>query len=194
MERIYYQVLTVPAGTPVSAPEQQAWPLEDNQLVEVTVQIPDGHCGLTGFRILWAQQQIVPFANDSYLVGNDRTLRYPFDDYITSSGLVLEGYNNDIFQHSFYVTALITNLPEPGENPEAEVVQAGTSDLTDLTTPDDLNVTTILNSGPTPPTVGPPLPIPRPGVGPPLPLPKLTPYQKLVQEGKGKRKAGEAVK
>lgn len=194
MDRLYYTVATIPAGTPISAPVSQAWPLEDNQLVDVTIEVPDGHCGLTGVRILWAQQQIVPFANDSYLVANDRVLNYPFDDYITSSGLVIEGYNNDIFPHSFYVTALITNLPEPGENPEAEVVQAPEGATVDLSEPDDLNINTILNSAPSPPTVGPPLQLPPLPVGPPLQLPPLSPYQKLVLAGKGKRKAGEAVK
>ena len=144
MDRLYYETLTVPAGTPIATPASQAWPLEDNELVKVTIQVPDGHCGLTGFRILRAQQQIVPFANNSYLVANDRTLDYPFDDQITTTGLVLEGYNNDIFPHTFYVTALVTNLTYPAENPPAAVTTPGALSLDTSLTDDGLTPDSIL--------------------------------------------------
>jgi hypothetical protein len=164
MDRIYYTVLTIPANTPQSAPVSIAWPLEDNQLKEITVQVPDGHCGLTGFRIMQAQQQIVPFANSSFIVSNDRTFLFPFDDEITSTGLVGNGYNTDIFPHSFYLTCTVTNLPLPGEEPQAEVVAPGSQqeglDLSaDELTPDAIlgdDLSDITPTGPT--SIPPPVP------------------------------------
>lgn len=174
MDRLYYQTLAVPAGTAISAAVSQAWPLEDNQLKEVTIEVPDGHCGLTGVRILQAQQQIVPFANSSYLVANGRTFAYPFDDEITSSGLVIQGFNTDIFTHTFYCTALVTNLPLPGELPEAEVVTASAPSSPIGYTTDDLSVDNILSNEPTP--VIPTVPVTAPVTTspyPPLPKPPV---------------------
>jgi hypothetical protein len=166
MDRIYYQTLTVPAGTPITAPVTAAWPLEDNLLKHFTVQVPDGHCGLTGFRVLQAQQQVVPFANNSYIVSNDRTFPFEWDDEITSTGLVLSGYNIDIFPHTFYCTALVTNIPVPGTEPPAAVtpLEAPSAPIgidTDELTPDAILGTTQT------PTI-PPTPVP-------IPLPKKTP-------------------
>lgn len=182
MDRLYYQTLTVPAGTAIAAAVSQAWPLEDNQLEEITIEVPDGHCGLTGVRVLQAQQQIVPFANNSFFVANDRVIDYPFKDQITSTGLVIQGYNLDIFPHTFYLTALVANLPLPGENPEAEVVTSGLASDLSLLPPDFLNVSTILNT-PGPEPVPPiPEPIPSPVVRQPGHKLTVSPYQLHVLE------------
>jgi hypothetical protein len=164
MDRIYYQVLTIPAGTPPTAPVSIAWPLEDNQLRELTVQVPDGPSGLAGFNIVRAGQQIIPFANDTYIVSNDRTFVFPFEDQISASGLVGTGYNTDIYDHSFYLTATVTNLPLPGEEPEAEVVAPGSQiEATDLTedelTPESILGTDLTETAPTgPESIPPPVP------------------------------------
>lgn len=148
MDRLYYQELTVGPGLGGTTYDIVSWPLEDNQLKEITIQVPDGHCGLTGVRILRAQQQIVPFANNTYLVSNDRTFTYTFDDEISSSGLQIMGLNSDIFSHTFYCTALVTNLPLPGEEPEAEVTPL--PDVTSAYVPEDdsFDVNSILASAP----------------------------------------------
>lgn len=188
MDRLYYQTLTVPAGTPATAPVSQAWPLEDNQLLDVHITIPDGHCGLTGFRILQAQQQIVPFANDSFIVANDEKIDYPFDDQITSTGLVLNGYNTDIFPHTFYVRATVTNLPEPGELPEAEVVTSSDQTSPIGLTTDDLDVDSILDTSiPEPVPAAPVTPVTVP---PAVPVTAKPPVKKPgpIKRGLGTKK------
>src|ERR1700691_363449 len=147
MDRLYYQTLTVPAGTAISAAVSQAWPLEDNQLKSVEVTIPDGHCGLTGFRMLQAQQQIFPWGNSSYIVANNENIPWAFEDEMTSTGIVLQGYNTDIFPHTFYAKAVITNLPEPGELPEAETATSADTTVPDLTDEDDLTPDALIDTG-----------------------------------------------
>jgi hypothetical protein len=189
MDRLYYQNLTIPAGNGVNNFDAVAWPLEDNQLLEITIEVPDGHCGLTGVRIEQAQQQIVPFANNSYLISNNRVFRYPFADQITSTGLVIVGYNGDIYPHTFYCTALVTNLSEPGENPEAEVVAPGSQTSSPDLLSDDLSVSSILDqsdldnlsTGPSsipPPSPSAPKPV-APVVKKPAPK-KKTPTRKIL--------------
>jgi hypothetical protein len=185
MDRLYYQTLTVGAGNSVNTPISQAWPLEDNQLKKIVITIPDGHCGLTGFRILRAQQQIVPFANNLYLVANDRTITYEFDDQISSTGLVLQGYNADIFPHTFYCEATVTNLPAHGTLPEAAVTAPVDTSTDSLVDEDDLTPDSILDTGPIP-VITTPLPPPvatGPTPSKPKPVPIKPPKKPLPKPG-----------
>jgi hypothetical protein len=115
MNRFYEQTFTIPANTPKAAPVDIAWALEDNTLRKVSITIPDGHNGLTGIRVKWSNQQIIPWGNLSFIVANNRTIDVEFDDYITITGLVIEGFNTDVFPHSFYLEATISDLPSSGQ-------------------------------------------------------------------------------
>jgi hypothetical protein len=181
MDRHYYETLTVPAGTPATAPVTQSWPLEDNLLLEFTVQVPDGPCGLAGFRVLQAQQQLVPFANDSFIVSNDRTFTFSWDDEMTISGLVLSGYNTDIFSHTFYCTATVRNLPLPAATPEqVAAAAAAPEDLSDLTE-DYLSPDSLLDEDET--SIPPP-------TAPAGPVTKTAPVKKKVVKKPVKKKLG----
>lgn len=148
MDRIYYEVVTVPAGTLQASPFSAVIPLEDNQLVSITVVVPDGHCGLTGIRLLQSQQQVFPWANNSYIVANDERIIYDYKDEIQASGMTAEGFNTDIFDHSFYFRFTITNLPEPGAEPSAEAVTPGQAPAVYVPETDQLNTENIVASVP----------------------------------------------
>lgn len=109
--RLYYLEFTIPAGTPESVPVSETWPLEDNYLIEINTRIPPGPCGLMGFKILWAEQQIVPWGNSSWLICNDEEIRWPANTAMTVSGLVIQGYNTGAYPHTVYLRALISTLP-----------------------------------------------------------------------------------
>lgn len=109
MDRLYFKTVAVPAGTPQAAPVDAPLALEDAQLRGMDITIPDGHNGLTGLRILWSGQQIVPWGNNSFIVANNRTIHVDFNDYITISGVVFEAFNTDVFAHSFYIELTITD-------------------------------------------------------------------------------------
>ena len=110
MDRLYYESVTIPAGTPLATPVSVPWPLEDNYLKYVDIVVPSGPSGLMGFRILWASQQIIPWGNNSYLVTDNEKIHVDVDSYITVTGLVIEGYNTDIFPHTIYLRGLIQTL------------------------------------------------------------------------------------
>lgn len=109
--RLYYLEFTIPAATPILAPVSLPWPLEDNYLIEITSRIPPGPSGMMGFKIMWAQQQIVPWGNNSWLIANDEEIVWRSETAMTSSGLVVEGYNTGVFPHTVYLRALISTLP-----------------------------------------------------------------------------------
>jgi hypothetical protein len=146
VDRIYYQVVTVPAGTSPGAPVNVQVPLEDNQLKSITCIVPDGHCGLTGIQLQQSQQVIFPWSNTQYVVANNEKIVFDYDDQIQSSGIKAVAYNDDIFDHSFYLRFTITNLPVPGAEPEAEVVTPGQTPAAYLPEDDDLDVDNILSS------------------------------------------------
>ena len=107
MDRLYYTTVTIPAGTTITSPYSVVWPLEDNELVYVDINVPPGPSGLMGFRILWAQQQVIPWGNDSWLVTDNEKIHVDCDFAMTITGLVIEGYNTDIFAHTIYIRGLI---------------------------------------------------------------------------------------
>lgn len=109
--RLYYLAFTIPAGTLISAPVSQTWPLEDNYLVSINTRIPPGPSGLMGFRILWSQQQIVPWGNNSWLTADDEEINWPSNTAISTSALTVQGYNTGIYPHTVYLRGLVSTLP-----------------------------------------------------------------------------------
>lgn len=106
---IPFDVLT-PGGTLIASPQSTPLGLEDAKLNEVRVIIPDGHCGLTGIRLLQSGQQIFPWSNLHYLIGNNRVISFPYTGEITVSGLVAVTYNLDTFNHTHYLEIVIEDI------------------------------------------------------------------------------------
>jgi len=110
MDRLYYLTVPTPAGTPASSPISTNWPLEDNELAYVDVRVPPGPSGLLYFRILYAQQQIVPWGNNSYFNPDDEIIHWQSDAAMTVTGLVIQTYNLGSYQHTIYLRALIKTM------------------------------------------------------------------------------------
>lgn len=108
--RYYTLTLLTPAGTAVATPLSTTWQLEDQTLASVEVDIPDGHNGLTGIRVIRSQQQVVPWGNNSFLVANNRLVTVPVNQELTEAKLVILTYNTGFYDHSFYLRATITDL------------------------------------------------------------------------------------
>ena len=105
----YTSSLTVPAGTPIAAPVSAAVALTDENLDNVRVIIPAGHAALTGFAITWGGTQVVPYGTGTWITGDDEIIDYPWKDEVTAGGLVVTGYNLDIFPHTFYLRWTLTD-------------------------------------------------------------------------------------
>lgn len=104
----------IPANTSQAAPVSTPWPLTDGILHSIKVRIPPGHNGLTGFRVTYQGQQIMPWSNFAWEIGSGTTEGYAWDEEIMASGVVLICYNTDFTAHQFFATADITpRLPDP---------------------------------------------------------------------------------
>lgn len=106
--------ILVTAGTTIAAPNQILWQLEDNILTTLSILVPPGHNGTTGIRFLRSQQPVIPFAAGRYLIANGETVNIEYNEELTESQLLVQTYNTDIYDHTFYLRAVITDLPSIG--------------------------------------------------------------------------------
>lgn len=136
--RMFVTPLTVPAGgvgriTPV---------LDDVNLKTVRIVIPDGHAGLTALHILQGGVPIFPFGTDPFLRGNDEIIDYEWDSEITANGMAVEGFNGDVWPHTWIIRWILTDLtpatpvviasPQAGAAPDPATI-AAVADLAGVT-------------------------------------------------------------
>jgi hypothetical protein len=110
MDRYYQTTFTVPPATLASNPATVAVQTEDALLVDIEVIIPDGHMGLTGIRVRQSGQQILPWANLSWITGNRYERVFQVNTEIGSKSLSLQGFNTDFRNHTFYVRFHLRDL------------------------------------------------------------------------------------
>jgi hypothetical protein len=111
--RIYEGDLTVPAGTPVAAPVSSVVPVVLGRLKRITLEVPRGHAGLTGWMLLIAGTPVIPYAGNTWLIADGYTDSWDLEQDINPGQVQVSGYNTDIYAHTFYARLLIQDLPPP---------------------------------------------------------------------------------
>lgn len=112
--RVYAFTITAPALTAVTAPVMQSCNFPDGTMDQITVQIPNGHCGLTGLQIESGGEQLVPLALGTWFVGDNLVEAFPFTDAPNNGNWNLVAYNTDVYPHTFYVRFYVSeNTPAP---------------------------------------------------------------------------------
>lgn len=111
--RVYEITFTVPAGTPIANPLSQSWVTEDNTIADIELYVPPGHNGLTGFRVMKGDVQLLPFTKGTFITANDYRRVFDIGAYIPTGDLKLQGYNTGVNPHSFFVRATITTYTAP---------------------------------------------------------------------------------
>jgi hypothetical protein len=136
LDRLYYLEVTTPANTPLASPQSTLWPLEDNYLKYVDVLVPPGPSGLLGFRLMWANQQVIPWGNDSWLITDNERVHVDCDFMMTITGLVIESYNTDIYAHTIYIRGLVQTATVEQELAASELTGSiavpASQDLTEI--------------------------------------------------------------
>lgn len=123
MDRYYQSVPSVPGETAESAPFALAIPLENAVLVDIEVVIPSGHRGLTGIRVLQSRQQILPWANLSWITGDAYSRVFAVDAEIGKNSLSVEAFNTDIFAHTFQLRFHLRDLPDDDQGGPSGLAQ-----------------------------------------------------------------------
>lgn len=99
-QRAEHFSITATAGT--AAPGTTV-PLDfqDGIAVGIEVYIPSGHAGLTGLRMYYGQQQVVPKQGAGFLRGNDKTYHFELENYPTGTGWSAQVFNTGAYDHAF---------------------------------------------------------------------------------------------
>jgi hypothetical protein len=111
--RVYEGDLVVPAGTPAAAPSVFVFDLPDGILQRITLVVPAGHSGLTGVQLTLAGTPIVPYGVLPWIIADDYTDSWEIDQEVNGGQVRLQGYNLDVYPHTFYVRALWQPPPPP---------------------------------------------------------------------------------
>jgi hypothetical protein len=98
----------IAARTPASSPVSVNWPLVYGTLHNIRIQIPAGHNGLTGCRITYLGQEIIPWSNNAWLVGSGDVFNVPWEAEIMNYGVAFTAFNTDLVPHQFFAYADIT--------------------------------------------------------------------------------------
>lgn len=112
--RVFSITVVVPAGTLLTSPLSTPWVTEDNTIVSIEIEIPPGHNGQTGIRLLKGDVQILPFGSNSWIIANDTDKTFPIGSYVPTGDLIIQTYNTGIYSHSFYLRMTTeTYVPAP---------------------------------------------------------------------------------
>lgn len=127
--RVYEGDLTVPAGTPAGNPVTLVVRMPAGTLRKVTLVVPSGHSGLTGFQLRWGGTPVVPYAGAGWIVADNYTDSWQLDQEQQPGSIALAGYNTDIWPHTFYCRMLW----EPAAAPPAVTVVTAPGGLSAVT-------------------------------------------------------------
>jgi hypothetical protein len=110
MDRYYPLTAVVASATPSTTPTTFFIQLETAELVDVKIQVPAGHVGLTGIRILQSSQQIVPWGNSSWYIADDDREVFEVNEQVNANSITVQAYNTDIYEHAFYMLFHVADL------------------------------------------------------------------------------------
>lgn len=122
--RVYEADLTIPAGTQPNAPVTSTVPLPLGTIVKVTLVVPPGPAGNTGWALLLSGTRIIPYAGASWIVADDYSDTWELDQDVNPGQVQVAGYNTDVFQHTVYLRILFSSS-QPGVPVAASLASSG---------------------------------------------------------------------
>lgn len=113
-QRVEIATVTVPAGTPSTAPLTTSLPWRQGYPERVEIRIPPGPSGLVGVRFLHSGTQIIPRSTDEWLITDNEPVIWPLEGYPYNANWQIQAYNTDIYEHQFQVRMLLVEIgPAP---------------------------------------------------------------------------------
>ena len=176
--------VTIPAGTPETAPVTQDIFMPVREVTSVGWKVPPGPSGLMGWRLTMSGGTAVIPTGGGWVVADDQDDTWPLQDLPDSGAWEVTGYNTGAFPHTVYLTFLLDlvtgeavttpqlasaaiSAPPPSTIPGVTV--PGPVTVTAATVPQPVTVTGVTVPAPvtvTSPTVPPPVTIPPVTTGP----------------------------
>ena len=95
--------VTIPTGTPVSAPYVETLTLDYRTVVTVDLMVPSGPAGTMGFAVLHSGTQMLPVEEGTWFVWDGLDQSWDMADLPDSQGWQVAGYNLGDYDHTVYV-------------------------------------------------------------------------------------------
>ena len=105
----------IPAGTPINALVTVPITLDNRVLESLDIEVPAGPAGNMGFYITHSGTPQFPLELGEFIVWDDREKSYKTEDYPTSQGWAVVGYNLDEANDHSVTLRFHTNYPAPGQ-------------------------------------------------------------------------------
>lgn len=99
--------VSVPAGTPASAPQITPLAMPARIVREIRVRVPPGPRGEVGWALGAAGVPVLPWNAGAWIVADDESIDWPVAGQIESGAWELRAYNTGAFAHTIYVTFLL---------------------------------------------------------------------------------------
>lgn len=103
--------LTVPAGTPSTAPTVLDVSFPPRIVDAVQVIVPPGPSGFVGWCIMNSRVRVIPYASDPWIITAGESITWPLTRQITSGSWQVAGYNTGVNDHSVYFRFLLSLVP-----------------------------------------------------------------------------------
>lgn len=118
-------IVCVEPDTPENEYLEQLVELPNGLLTQVVIFIPPGHSAVTGIRVRYGLEYIVPYRDSQWIKGDGVTIvDYPMfylPDYINN--IIVEAYNNSQnYQHCFYLYFIVMPWSKPLEQMLKEII------------------------------------------------------------------------
>ena len=116
--------LTIPAGTPTTAPVQLDCSFPPRNVDALQVIVPPGPSGLVGWRVLNSGVKLIPYESDDWIITAGEIITWPLTGQITSGSWQVEGYNTGTNDHSVYFRFLLSLVQPRGQTVPAMIDEA----------------------------------------------------------------------
>ncbi len=106
----YFIPCTISKGTEEDNPLEFILPMASGVIESIDVEFPAGCCGLAGVKIINEDWQLIPWNNDQWLTGDNRSFILPIHYPVTQPPyrLVIQGYNlDDVYNHTIRIGVML---------------------------------------------------------------------------------------
>jgi hypothetical protein len=126
---IYAQQATIPAGTSQGSPVVVNVSFPDAAVSQITVTVPPGNLGLSGFQLWVKGGQVIPANQGGWIVADDRVITWNLIDLPDTGAWQVVGYNGDIYDHSILVEFSAEPVGVTAAATDAGASDAATADV-----------------------------------------------------------------
>lgn len=125
VSEIRTRAVTIPAGTPITAPVSIDISFPPRIVTAIYWKVPPGPSGLMGWALTIAGNPVIPRDAGTYIVADGESDTWNLEDYPDQGRWQLTGYNSDIYDHTVYLTFLLDQLTQglalPQQIPNADL-------------------------------------------------------------------------